>query len=145
MISVEKDEARMVRWICRVRPEEKISAKELKLNSMMECFQDIRLQCISHLERVKKNAWRISDSFPRWSERRVCYFRYKPWYFRNMEQSLLEQSYFPKDCKIKDALFYHDELLSQKILECWIVSWWYPTAYNVSFLHLWKVYLYGFI
>lgn len=39
-------------------------------------------------------------------------------YFRNMEQSLLEQSYFPKDCKIKDALFYHDELLSQKILEC---------------------------
>ena len=33
MISVEKDEARMVRWICRVRPEEKISAKELKLNS----------------------------------------------------------------------------------------------------------------
>ena len=57
MISVEKDEARMVRWICRVRPEEKISAKELKLNSMRECFQDIRLQWISHLERVKKNVW----------------------------------------------------------------------------------------
>ena len=44
MISVEKDEARIVRWICRVRPEEKISAEELKLNSMRECFQDIGLQ-----------------------------------------------------------------------------------------------------
>ena len=48
MIRLERNDARMVLRICNVRPEERISAEELrismKLNSMREYLQDRRLQ-----------------------------------------------------------------------------------------------------
>ena len=46
--------------VCNVRPEDKISAKELrarlKLKSMKEYLQDRRLQGVGHLERMEKSA-----------------------------------------------------------------------------------------
>ena len=44
MIRLERDDARIFRWICSVRPEYRISAEEvrimLKLNNMRKCSQD---------------------------------------------------------------------------------------------------------
>ena len=48
----------MVRWMCHVRPQGRISAKELvariKLTSMRS--QDRRLQWLGHLEGMERNA-----------------------------------------------------------------------------------------
>ena len=52
----------MNKWLCNVRPEDRISAEELrtrvKLKSMRECLQGRRLQWFCHLETVE-------ESFPR--------------------------------------------------------------------------------
>lgn len=44
----------MVKWICNIRPEDKISAEEfntrLKLKSMRECLQDKRLKRLARFE-----------------------------------------------------------------------------------------------
>ena len=49
----------MHRCLCNVRPEDKISAVELrsklKLNSIQECLQDRRLQWFGHLEGIEEN------------------------------------------------------------------------------------------
>ena len=46
-VRLESNDARIVRWICNVKPEYRISAEELrsrpKLKSMRECLQDKRL------------------------------------------------------------------------------------------------------
>ena len=51
----------MVWLISDVRPEDKISAAELKnrlkLNRTRECLGDRRLKWFSHLERTEENAW----------------------------------------------------------------------------------------
>ena len=45
---LERNDARMVRWICKVRPDDRISAIELrirlKLKSIRKCLLDKRLQ-----------------------------------------------------------------------------------------------------
>ena len=45
MIKRERNDVRMVGWLCNVRPEDVISAKELrttlKMNSMRECSQGL--------------------------------------------------------------------------------------------------------
>ena len=60
MIKRERNDVRMVGWICNVRPEDVISAKELrttlKMNSMRKCSQGRSLQCFGHLERMEENA-----------------------------------------------------------------------------------------
>ena len=61
MIRLERSDARIVKWMFSVRPEDRISAKELKtrlkLNDMMKCMQDGILQWFGHLERMEDNAW----------------------------------------------------------------------------------------
>ena len=60
-IRLERDGARMVRWMCSIRPERRISLRELKtrlkLNSTRECLQDRILQSFGHLEKMEENAW----------------------------------------------------------------------------------------
>ena len=54
---LERNDARMVRWVYNVKSEDKISVEELcirlKLNSMKECLED-RLPWFGHLERMKE-------------------------------------------------------------------------------------------
>ena len=68
--------ARMIKWICNVRPEDRIFAEEcrtlLKLKSMRECLQNKRLHWSGHLEEIEYSAWfskyktsNVSDNFPR--------------------------------------------------------------------------------
>ena len=49
VIRVQRTDTRKVRWMCNVRPDDKISAEELrtrlKLNSMREYLQDGRQKC----------------------------------------------------------------------------------------------------
>ena len=51
----------MVRWICSVRPDDRIFTVELKtrlkLKSMRERLQDRRLQWFGHIERIEESAW----------------------------------------------------------------------------------------
>ena len=60
LIRLEKNDARIVRWVCNVRSEDSISAEELrtrlKLKSTRECFQNRRLQWSDHLERMAESA-----------------------------------------------------------------------------------------
>ena len=57
MIRLERNDARMSRWMFNIRPEDRISAEEfsttLKLKRMRECFQERRLQWFGHLERME--------------------------------------------------------------------------------------------
>ena len=82
MIRLEKNGARMVRWMCNIRPEEKLSAEELKtefkLNSMRDCLLDRRLQWFGYTERMEGSAWsskcrtfKIIGSFPRGQPRKT--------------------------------------------------------------------------
>ena len=53
----------MVRWIWKVRPENRISVEKIRgprltLKSMKECLQDRRLQWFVGIERMKKSAQR---------------------------------------------------------------------------------------
>ena len=61
MIRLEKNDARMVKWMCNVRCEDKISPTELKtglqLNSMKKCLHDRRLQWSYYVEKMKKSTW----------------------------------------------------------------------------------------
>ena len=70
----------MVRWICNVWLEDKISAEELrsKLNNMRKSAQARRLQWSGHGKRVDKSAWsskyrnfKVSGSFPREWPRKI--------------------------------------------------------------------------
>ena len=53
VIRIKRNDARMARWICNIRPEDRISAEELttklKFDSASECLQDKRLEPIRHL------------------------------------------------------------------------------------------------
>lgn len=65
---LERDGARLVRWVYNVRPEDRIYEKELntslKLNSMREWLQDRRLEWFGDLERMEENFWfKVSCSF----------------------------------------------------------------------------------
>ena len=57
---LERNYARMVRWMCNVRLEDKISVEELwtrlKLKNMKECLQERRLQRFGYLERMEESA-----------------------------------------------------------------------------------------
>ena len=48
LITLERNDAKMARWMCNVRPEDRICSEEfrtrLKLKSMREYVQDRRLQ-----------------------------------------------------------------------------------------------------
>ena len=77
-----RSDAKMIRWMCNIRPGNRISAEEfrikLKLNSRVECLQDRTLQWLCHAERVKKSAWfskctifKISGSFCRGPPRKT--------------------------------------------------------------------------
>ena len=61
MVSVERNDARMITWMCNVRPEDKISVEErrtrLKLKSIKECLLDRRLEGIGHVEIMEESAW----------------------------------------------------------------------------------------
>ena len=64
-IRLERDGARMVRWMCSIRPERRISLREhktrLKLNSTRECLQDRILQSFGHLEKMEENACLVNE------------------------------------------------------------------------------------
>ena len=55
VIRLERNGARIGRWMCSARPEERISAEELsstlKLISMRECLQDKTLKWFGHIEK----------------------------------------------------------------------------------------------
>lgn len=75
MIRLGRNNARIVRWICTVRLEDKVSAeklmKRLKLISMRDNLQDRRPQSFGHLKKIKQSTWsskcrtfKFSGSFP---------------------------------------------------------------------------------
>ena len=75
VIRLERNNARMVRYMCNIRPEDRIFAEELrtrlKLKSMRKYLQDRKLHCFGHLERMEANAssskcrtFKVSGSFP---------------------------------------------------------------------------------
>ena len=51
----------MVRRMCSIRPEERISAEELKtrlkIGSMRYCLLNRRLQWFGHIERMEESVW----------------------------------------------------------------------------------------
>ena len=57
MIGLERNDSRVVRWMCSVGPVDRISAEELrtrlKLNSMREYLQDMTLQWFGLLKKLK--------------------------------------------------------------------------------------------
>ena len=57
VIRLERNGARMVRWMYSVRPEDRSSVQELmtrlKLKSVRECLQDRRLQWFGQIERME--------------------------------------------------------------------------------------------
>ena len=59
--NVDRNDRRMVRWVCNVRPEDRIPIGELriklKLISMRECLQHRRLHWSRHLGRIEDGAW----------------------------------------------------------------------------------------
>ena len=76
VVRLARNDARMVRWMCKVRPEDRIYAEELrarlKLKGVRECLQNRRLQWFDNLEKMEKSAWsckcrtfKVSSSFPR--------------------------------------------------------------------------------
>ena len=60
VIKLEGNDAKMVRWMCKVRPQDRISAGEtqniLSLNILSECSHN-RLQWFCQLEKLKKSSW----------------------------------------------------------------------------------------
>ena len=74
VISLDKNDASLVKWIHSVRLEHRISARtwdRLKLDSMRRDLLDRRLQWFGHLERMEENGWlskhrtfKISGSLP---------------------------------------------------------------------------------
>ena len=60
VIRLDRNDGRMVRKICNIRPEKRIFEDELrtrlKLNSVRECAQDRRLQWFGHVERMEESA-----------------------------------------------------------------------------------------
>ena len=107
----------MQRRLCNVRPEEKISAVEirskLKLNSIHECLQDRRLQWFGLLEWIEEN---VEPS------RLVIIFSEITW--EDMELGNLKWS---ERGKRKSARTYN---LGQKILKLFdvVVSVWFATC-----------------
>ena len=70
VIRLERNGERMIRLICNVRLEDRLTANELrfrlKLNSIWECLQDRRLRWFGHLERMVLGVVNVvSGSFPR--------------------------------------------------------------------------------
>ena len=76
VIRLDTNDERKVRWMCNVRPEDRISAEKLrirlKLMSIKEYLQYRRLQWFGHLERTEETAWsskcrtfKVSGSFAR--------------------------------------------------------------------------------
>ena len=70
VIRLERNGERMLRLICNVRPEDRLTANELrfrlKLNSLWEYLQDRRLRWFGHLERMVLGVVNVvSGSFPR--------------------------------------------------------------------------------
>ena len=61
MIRVEKNDARMVRLMCNIRPEDRTLEEELrsrlKFKSMKECVLDRRLHWLGHLDRLEGRAF----------------------------------------------------------------------------------------
>ena len=79
---LEGNDPWMVRWMCNVRPKERISAIELrtrlKLKSMRQCLLDRRLQSFGHLEKMEEGArsskcraFKVSNSFPQGQQRKT--------------------------------------------------------------------------
>ena len=75
-IRLQRNDARMARWMCNIRPENRIVAEgirtRLELKNMKECLQDRKLQWFGHLERMEESArfdkgttFKVSSSFPR--------------------------------------------------------------------------------
>ena len=58
-MTLERNDASMVRQICNVTPDDRISAEELKTRQKdtRECLQDNRLRLFGHLERTELNVW----------------------------------------------------------------------------------------
>ena len=72
---LERNDVKMVRWMCKVMAEDKIFAEELrtrlKLKSRREFLQDGRVQWFGYLERMHDGTWsskcrtfKFSDTFP---------------------------------------------------------------------------------
>ena len=68
MVDQERDEAKRVRWMCNVTPQDRICTEKprnqkaiLKSKNMRECYHGRRLQWSDYLERIKERAW--SDKF----------------------------------------------------------------------------------
>ena len=78
VIRLERNDARIVRLTCNVRPEDSISAGELKTRlkskSVRKCLQDRRLQWYSHLESAwssKYRTFQVSSSLLRGRPRKT--------------------------------------------------------------------------
>ena len=61
VIRLKRSDARMVIWISNGRPDDRISAEELrtrlKLKNMREYLWDRKLQWFGHLESMEESAW----------------------------------------------------------------------------------------
>ena len=58
MIILERNDVRMIRWVCNARARNRISADELK-TGMKIYLQDRRLPWFGHLETVQESTWSI--------------------------------------------------------------------------------------
>ena len=60
-IRLKRNDPRMVKWMCKVRLEDRIFAEELrtrlKLKSMMESLHDRRLQWFGYLWKIRESVW----------------------------------------------------------------------------------------
>ena len=76
VIRPERNDARMVRWMCSVKPEDKIFEDELRTRLKLKEYEGVLvfagLYWFGHLERMKESPWsskyravKISGSLPR--------------------------------------------------------------------------------
>ena len=63
MIILERNDVRMIRWVCNAKARNRISADELKTRvkstGMKIYLQDRRLPWFGHLETVEESTWSI--------------------------------------------------------------------------------------
>ena len=61
VIRLDRIDTRIVRWMCNVKPDDRISAEELRsrlnLKSMWEYLKDRRLRRFGHPERTEGSVW----------------------------------------------------------------------------------------
>ena len=104
MMTLEKNDARMVRWSSHVSPGDRISSVQLRnrlqLNNMREYLQNKKL---SRLERMRDNVWSGKYGTSKAAGHQCRRSRRKTW--NEVIRSDLKESKFSKDLECFETIY----------------------------------------